>query len=193
MSSIARKDNEEALLQTIWAFQKDLDFHQFRQSPGYLPLITLIQRLLNSEETTNNIFCVTCSLVDPGGLGAWPPLPPDFFKIMQFSGNFKGKTPILSKLWAQGPLGSKLWWALLTKILDPPLHTSKIEALWITRFLLFFIHQNTLEMIVDSVWNTSPKWTPHNSHWLILKPSRIRTNHQKHFLYFYFYNALGGD
>ncbi len=40
---------------------------------------------------------------------------------MQFSGNFKGKTPILSKFWAQAPpLRSKLRWAPLTKILDPP-------------------------------------------------------------------------
>ncbi len=42
-----------------------------------------------------------------------PPLPPDFFfKIIQFSGNFNGKT-ILSNFWAQGPppLGSKLRWA----------------------------------------------------------------------------------
>ena len=48
-------------------------------------------------------------------LGAQPP-PQDFFKIMQFSG-------YLSKLWAQGPnpLGSKLRWAPLTKILDPRL------------------------------------------------------------------------
>ncbi len=41
---------------------------------------------------------------------------------MQFSGNFKGKPPILSYFWAQGPLGSKLLWGPLTKILDPPLH-----------------------------------------------------------------------
>ena len=43
---------------------------------------------------------------------------------MQFSGNFKGKPPILRKFWAQGPpppLGSKLHWAPLTKILDPRL------------------------------------------------------------------------
>ncbi len=44
------------------------------------------------------------SLADPGGLGARPPLPPRFFfKIMQFSGNCKGKPPILSKFWAQPP------------------------------------------------------------------------------------------
>ena len=30
--------------------------------------------------------------------------PQDFFKIMQFSGNFKGKIHILSTFWAQGPL-----------------------------------------------------------------------------------------
>ncbi len=37
------------------------------------------------------------SLADPGR-GPWgpgPPCPQDFFKIMQFSGNFKGKPPIL--------------------------------------------------------------------------------------------------
>ncbi len=32
-----------------------------------------------------------------------PACPEEFFKIMQFSGNFKGKTLILSKFWAQGP------------------------------------------------------------------------------------------
>ena len=43
-------------------------------------------------------------------------------KIVRFADNFKGKTPILSKFWDQGsPLGSKLSWAPLTKILDPPL------------------------------------------------------------------------
>ena len=37
------------------------------------------------------------------------PLPPRFFfQIMQFSGNFKGKTPVLSKFWAQAPLGVKI-------------------------------------------------------------------------------------
>ncbi len=44
--------------------------------------------------------------------GAWgpgPPLPPRFLQLMQFSGNFKGKSPILSKFWAQGPpLGVKI-------------------------------------------------------------------------------------
>ncbi len=33
--------------------------------------------------------------------------PQDFFKIMQFSGNFKGQSPILSKFWAQPPVGVK--------------------------------------------------------------------------------------
>ena len=32
-----------------------------------------------------------------------PPCPQDFLKIMQFLGNFKGKPPILSTFWAQGP------------------------------------------------------------------------------------------
>ncbi len=39
-----------------------------------------------------------------GALGARPPLAPKFvFKIMQFSSDCKGKIPILSKLWDQGP------------------------------------------------------------------------------------------
>ena len=50
--------------------------------------------------------------------GGWPQ---DFFKIMQFSGNFKEKSHILSKFWAQGPsLGVKSPLGPLTKILDPP-------------------------------------------------------------------------
>ncbi len=50
--------------------------------------------------------------------GSWGPAPClqifFFFKIMQFSGNFKEKTPVLSKFWALAPL---------TKILDTPLAT----------------------------------------------------------------------
>ena len=48
---------------------------------------------------------------DPGGPGGpAPPCQQDFFKIMQFSGNFE-ETPILSTFWGQGPLlGSKLHW-----------------------------------------------------------------------------------
>ncbi len=63
-------------------------------------------------------------------MGARPPLPPRFFfKIMQFSGNFKGKPPILSKCWAQGPsLGSKQHRAPLTKILDLCLLGSHVPA-----------------------------------------------------------------
>ena len=54
-----------------------------------------------------------------GSWGPGPLSPIYIFQIMQFSGNFKGQTPILSKFWAQGlPLGSKLGWAPLTKILD---------------------------------------------------------------------------
>ncbi len=44
------------------------------------------------------------SLCDPDLMAlslARPPLPQDFFKIMQSSGNFKEKNPILSKFWAQ--------------------------------------------------------------------------------------------
>ncbi len=57
----------------------------------------------------------------PGRPGRPAPLPQDFFKIMQLLGE-REETPILSKFWAQGPpMGSKLHWAPLSKILDPPL------------------------------------------------------------------------
>ena len=46
-----------------------------------------------------------------GALGA-PPCPQDFCRIMQFSGSFKGKNPILSKFWAQPPPGVKTWLGL---------------------------------------------------------------------------------
>ena len=43
------------------------------------------------------------ALADPG-LGAGAPCPQElFFKIVQFSGYFKGKTLVLSKFWPQGP------------------------------------------------------------------------------------------
>ncbi len=44
--------------------------------------------------------------VTSGSRGPWgPPCPQEFFKIMQFSTLFSGKTPILSKCLAQGPPG----------------------------------------------------------------------------------------
>ncbi len=43
------------------------------------------------------------SLLDPGRPGGPGPLSPNFFKIMQFSRNCKGKTAILSKFWAPPP------------------------------------------------------------------------------------------
>ena len=59
-----------------------------------------------------------------GALGARPLCPQDFFKFMQFSGNFKGKPLILSKFWVH----SKLHWPPLTKILDPRLFSP--HRLW---------------------------------------------------------------
>ena len=48
-----------------------------------------------------------------------PLAPKIFFKIIQFSGNFEGKSPILSRFWAQGPPpGVKTPLGPLTKILD---------------------------------------------------------------------------
>ncbi len=66
------------------------------------------------------VWCLNCLLwchaaqqnamgpqADPGSPGGPTPCPQDLFKIMQFLGNFKGKIPILSKFWAQGPPGVK--------------------------------------------------------------------------------------
>ncbi len=60
---------------------------------------------------------------DPGGPGDMGPLPAPrffFFKIMQLPGNFKKKL-FWAILGLRAPLWSKLRWAPLTKILDPPL------------------------------------------------------------------------
>ena len=61
----------------------------------------------------------------PGGPG--PPFAPqDFFQNHAVFRQFFGKTLILSKFWAQAPpLGSKLCWTPLTKILDPALFSNK--------------------------------------------------------------------
>ncbi len=63
------------------------------------------------------------SLADPVGPRG-PFLARNIFfskSCAQFSGNFRVKTFILNKFWAQGhPLGSKLLCPPLTKILDPP-------------------------------------------------------------------------
>ena len=56
-----------------------------------------------------------------GSRGLWrpgPPCPQDFFKIMQLSSNFKGKPHFEPILGSGPPLGSKLRWAPLAKILD---------------------------------------------------------------------------
>ena len=51
-----------------------------------------------------------------------PPCPPKIcFKIMQFSDNLKGKPLFWANLGLRAPLGSKLNWVPLTKILGPPL------------------------------------------------------------------------
>ncbi len=89
---------------------------------GLCILMTSIKTPRQKSATSQQLWrCLNCgflgeahqvyptSVADPEG----SPLPPRFFlKIMQCSGNFKGKTPILSKFWAQPPpLGSKLHWA----------------------------------------------------------------------------------
>ncbi len=65
----------------------------------------------------------TCPVADPGGSGGpGPPCPQDFFKIMQFSGNSKGKPLFWANFGLSPPLlGSKINWVPLTKILNPRL------------------------------------------------------------------------
>ena len=55
-------------------------------------------------------------------LAAQTPPPYPQVKIMQFARNFKVKTPILTKFWAQAPLGVKTLLGPLTKLLDMRLH-----------------------------------------------------------------------
>ncbi len=53
---------------------------------------------------------VTGPVADTGGLGPGPPCPHDFFKIMQFWRNFRGK-PLFWQIAGSGPpLGAKLCW-----------------------------------------------------------------------------------
>ncbi len=77
-----------------------------------------------------------------GGSRGRPLSPQDiFFKIMQFSGNFKEKrAPILSKFRAQPPpWGQKSTGPPLTKILDPPLESSPTPPPPGAAFALTFI------------------------------------------------------
>ena len=64
-------------------------------------------------ESRGSVVTWYIPLADPGGLGVRASFSPK--KIMQFSGNFE-------QSFGSGPLlGSKLYWAPLTKKLDPPL------------------------------------------------------------------------
>ena len=69
----------------------------------------LLQSQAQTQQSRMLQICqVGNSVADPGGGGSGaqaPPCPQDFFKIMQFSGNFKGKTPIFSKFRDQAPFG----------------------------------------------------------------------------------------
>ena len=64
---------------------------------------------------------LNCQKQVQGGPAPPPPAPPKFLQTHAVLRRFFRKTPILSTFWAQAPLGSKLCWAPLTKILDPSL------------------------------------------------------------------------
>ena len=57
----------------------------------------------NLEQEAMAAFPSEARTCTSGSRGPAPLVPKILFKIMQFSGNFKGKTPILSKFWAHGP------------------------------------------------------------------------------------------
>ena len=58
-----------------------------------------------------------------GALGDWAlPCPQDFFKIMQFSGTFRGKPLFWANFGLRPPLWVKIPLVPLTKILDPRLY-----------------------------------------------------------------------
>ncbi len=103
-------------------------------SEAYIAPRTILQKLFLSLKckspckTKERACSLSKKLRQPqqqihGGPGGPAPLAPKFFFKSHFSGNFKGKNPILSKFWVQAlPLGLKPRWAFLTKILDPSLN-----------------------------------------------------------------------
>ncbi len=57
------------------------------------------------------------------------PRPPRIFQNHAIFRQFEGKLRILSKFWAQNPLGSELSWGPLTKVLDPPMEG--MSRIWV--------------------------------------------------------------
>ncbi len=100
-----------------------------RQKTGKKPRVWLVTWHINVE--TIHQFSVqifgsdqTGWVADPGGPGGpGPPCPQkDFFKIMQFSGNCKGKPLFWANFWFRASLGvTTPLGPSLTKILDPRL------------------------------------------------------------------------
>ncbi len=88
------------------------------------------------------------SLVDPGFLS--PPCPQDFFsKIMQFSGNFKWKPPIMSKFWAQPPWPKS--WIRPWRRLPTQLYEARLQVI-LYIFLLTRQHRCRLNFNVVFFW-----------------------------------------
>ncbi len=62
-------------------------------------------------------------LADPGALGARAPLAPNVFFFQNYAAfrHIERKTPYFEQIVGlRAPLGSKIYWAPMTKILDPP-------------------------------------------------------------------------
>ena len=92
-----------------------------KELPG--PHLGLSATGVRDAERRRKIHFIPSSGYREGGLGARAaPCPKICSKSCSFQAILKRKPPILSKFLAQGsPLGSKLRWAPLTKILDPHL------------------------------------------------------------------------
>ena len=86
----------------------------------------------------NHLFS---TLEDPGGpWGSRPPLPPRFFQNHAVFRQFlRGNPYFWAKFGLKAPLGSKLHWAPLTKILDLPLSKHFMCRDWYFRLDFLFL------------------------------------------------------
>ena len=114
------------------------------------PVGTLHQGWQSSRSSYHNltasahpVLC-TATQADPGG-----PLAPKIFfsKSCSFQAILRGKPPFWAKFWLRAPLGSKLRWAPLTKILDPPL-----SQIWGQTMLIVGHVTPGADQMVSAIW-----------------------------------------